>query len=238
MHSAVRAALVVPLALAQLVPSAFAQNAPSPAPSITPAQTPPPQEALPLPPDTLEPEPEHPHLAAPPAQPAPPAQTARPATPPPPPEAPPPQDYPLSMQILQAHLSYGWNPLSVTRAGIETPNLLEATAGSPRAQSLVHSGQNQAETGTILSISGIAVTVVTLLIGIPVLSSNQSPYNDNSGAWAGILVGTLVGAVLAGVGSAVQSAGYHTVLEGVNAYNADLLDGRLVPPSATAVPPR
>jgi hypothetical protein len=143
------------------------------------------------------------------------------------------------MQVLQVHLSYGLNPLTVTRAGIETPNLAEAVAGSARADALIRSGQSQAATGTILSISGLVVMLGTTLVAIPIVSSNnQYPYSNNDAAWAGFLIGVLVGGILSAAGSAVQWSGYHQIVEGVNAYNADLLDGRLVSPSVTAVPSR
>jgi hypothetical protein len=231
MHVAARTAVALPLALLQFALPALAQT--DSAPIVVPAQKlSPAQEALPLPPDTLDPEPEAPHPAA---APAPTPRAVAPA----PPEAPPPaEDYPLSMQILQPHLASGWNPLTISRGGIETPNILEAVSGSPRAESLVRAGESQAATGAILVISGLVVSLTTLLIGIPVISANQSPYNDQSGAWAGVLVGALVGGILTGVGSAIQSGGQHAVLEGVNAYNADLLDGRLVAPAALAVPAR
>jgi hypothetical protein len=241
MHIAVRTACVLPLVLVQVSLPALAQN--DSAPIVVPAQPLPPEkpppekqtpaekaaQKLPLPPDTLEPEPELP----------------RPPVPPPAPEAGSnnaPEDYPLSMQVLQVHMSYGlgWNPLTVTRGGIETPNLVEAVAGSARAASLIRAGQSEAATGTALAISGLVVIVGTLLVAIPIISSNNNngPYTDQSGVVAGVLVGTLVGALLSSAGTAVQWGGYHQIVEGVNAYNADLLDGRLVAPAVTAVPPR
>jgi hypothetical protein len=147
-----------------------------------------------------------------------------------------PQAYPLSAQILQINLA----PLEFTRAGVGVaiPDLLPAVAGSPRAEALVREGLDQLHAGGAWFISGLVLSLGTLVPAVVVLASNNHLSDDQTALVTGLLIGSLVGLVLQVVGGGIASRGTHNLTQGVNAYNQDLLDGRLVPPAVTATPPR
>jgi hypothetical protein len=145
-----------------------------------------------------------------------------------------PQGSPLSAQILQFTVS----PFEVSRAGIEVPDLLPAVAGSPRAEAMIREGKSQVTKGWVLTISGLVFALGTL-IPAAVIAGNNPHLTDSQAAWVGgLLIGGIVGIVVEAVGTGMVTGGQHTISQGINAYNADLLDGRLVAPAVTAVPPR
>jgi hypothetical protein len=237
MHIAARSVLLLPLTLILLALPARAQTG-APARDLPPdviSPEPSSQKTEPaapsLPPETLPPEP-----AAEPAAPAPPTPES--------PTAPPdyqlrPPEYPLSAQILQVHLSYGWNLIQVSRGGVEEPDILRAVGGSDRATRLVDSGQREVTTGRITAFAGTVVIIGSLIGAIAVAANNPNPTTqqaDNIGA--GFATGVLAGAVLEIVGDIILTGGYHDIAEGINAYNTDLLDDRLGAPGGPAVPQR
>jgi len=177
------------------------------------------------------------------AQSAPPADARRELLRPPelatPPAAPPdyqlqPQGYPLSAQILQINLA----PFEITRAGLAIPELVPAVAGSPRAETLIRQGEGQVQNGTVYGIAGLVLVVGSLIVGLVIVDSNEHLSDTQAGVVAGAIVGTLVGIVLGVIGGGLVTRGTRNIAQGVNAYNQDLLDGRLVAPAATAVPAR
>jgi hypothetical protein len=152
---------------------------------------------------------------------------------------PPERRYPLSAQILQINLA----PFQVTRGGFEVPDLLLAVAGSPRAQELIQTGQSQASTGTILGVTSIVAFLGSLIISVAIAASAGPHPTDSQATAVGVTlgVGLVVGLVAGIAGGVLQASGLHNIAQGINSYNADLLDGRLqppVPPAAMAVPPR
>jgi hypothetical protein len=212
MHIAARSGLLLPLLLLQLALPARAQTG-----AATPS----------IPPDTLPPEPT--------------AEKAEPAAQPPEPASPPPEynlappALPLSSQILQINAS----PWQVSRGGIEVPDLVLAVAGSPRAENMIRKGQEDVSTGSFLSTTGLVIWIGSLIAGLAASANTPHPTDAQSSAiGGGTLAGVLAGVVVELVGDGIRGAGLRRITEGVNAYNADLLDDRLVSPAAVAVPPR
>jgi hypothetical protein len=230
MHIAARSGLLSCVALLQLALPARAETG-APAPGL-PADSvaPQPTTAQP-PPETLPPEPSNGR-----SEPA----TRRPAQPPTAPASNPTSpERPFSAHLLQVHLTNGWSPIQITRDGAESPDLVAEVTGSDQAANLVRSGQSQVSTGTVLMICGLVVEVGTLIIAIPLVNNNPNPSSQQAAQLAGgLAAGVIVGAVVEIAGAFIRMNGYHDIVEAVNTYNADLVDGHLVAPPTVAVPAR
>ena len=151
-----------------------------------------------------------------------------------------PQPAPHARQLLTVHLETGLfkgSPVEIKRDGLALPDLRLAVAESRGAAALMNHALEEQKVGTILGWTAAALVVGSFipLFAIPGDAANANGTTNSRaapyvGAFAGILLGGLITAI---VGGAFSHNGFGDELEAVNSYNHDLLLGQL---SATPSP--
>ncbi len=152
---------------------------------------------------------------------------------------------PMSQRLIATRASL-WNNLKFDRGGVTLVDSRYATGldvaviGSDRAVALAHKAHSDLVTAGVLTWSGFGLILLSA-VGESATALVQSPANQSSlsstqtAIVASAAGGLLVGIILTLVGLPYQIQG---TSDAVNAYNMHLVDGRLRPPSAFALPPR
>jgi len=173
------------------------------------------------------------------------AQAQTPAVPPPvsPPAAPAPPEplrlaVPMSQRLILVRGPSFGGSFKFDRGGITLVDsqyaggLDLALAGSDRAVFLARQAHGDLVTGSVLTWTGVGLILVSLVGGIA-LAAAYAPADNGptspayNAAVAGSFGGLLVGVVLDLAGIPFRVSGTQEELDAVNAYNSDLVDGRL-----------
>ncbi len=142
------------------------------------------------------------------------------------------------------HLGAG--SLELDRAGVEVLDSRHATgldllvAGSDRAVALAREAHHNLLTGDVLTWTGLGIVVasgISALAFFPTTGANNGTPSSTTTAWTITFAsGLAVGLVLDIIAIPFMYAGLHQECDAVNAYNSDLVDGRLQAPVPSAVP--
>jgi len=154
---------------------------------------------------------------------------------------------PLSMRLIEIRGPSAWGTFTFDRGGVTVVNsryvtgLDLAVAGSDRAVALAREAHGDLVTGAAFTWSGLGVIVLSALAeGVAVSALAPSSGSSSDGVLEGTLiagsVGVLVGAILIVVGAPYTLSGNQKALDAANAYNGDLVDGRLRAPTSFALP--
>ncbi|MHB8417239.1 MAG: hypothetical protein ACYDCL_04125 [Myxococcales bacterium] len=159
-----------------------------------------------------------------------------------------PAPLPLSMRLIEIRGPSAWGGFKFDRQGVTLVDSLYAKGldlaveGSPRAVALAKQAHDDLVTGAVLTGTGAGALVAAVVVELgAVLATPSNATALSTGQTAALVsaaVCLLAGAVLIAVGVPFSRSGMQDELDAVNAYNADLVDGRLLAPAGGALPLR